>query len=84
MTYILWKDSVNSDGQQFLQYQQNQQSPPLHLNSLNTKKTTIYDVGNPSPGLGQAQKCGGFKPVNGKPPLLDNWIHDVNTCINKQ
>jgi hypothetical protein len=27
-----------------------------HLNSLNTKKTTIYDVGNPDPVLGQAQK----------------------------
>jgi hypothetical protein len=28
-------------------------------NSLNTKKTTTYDVGNP--GLGQAHKCGGVK-----------------------
>jgi hypothetical protein len=27
-----------------------------HLISLNTKKITTYDVGNPSPGLGQAQK----------------------------
>ena len=25
------------------------------------KKNTTYDVGNPSPGLGQAQKCGGVK-----------------------
>jgi len=24
-----------------------------------------YDVGNTSPGSGQAQKCGGVKPVNG-------------------
>ena len=24
----------------------------------------IYDVGNPGPGLGQAQQCGGVKPVN--------------------
>jgi hypothetical protein len=36
-----------------------------NLHSLNTKKTTAYDVGNPSPGLGQTQKCGRFKPVNG-------------------
>ena len=33
-----------------------------HLNSLNTVKTMTYDVGNPSHGLGQAQKCGGVKP----------------------
>jgi len=26
-----------------------------------------YDVGNLGPGLGQAQKCGRFKPVNGIP-----------------
>jgi hypothetical protein len=32
---------------------------------LNTKQTTTYDVGNPDPGLGQAHKCGGVKPVNG-------------------
>jgi hypothetical protein len=35
-----------------------------YLNSLNTKMTTTYDVGNPGLGLGQAQKCGGVKPVN--------------------
>jgi hypothetical protein len=23
------------------------------------------DIGNPSPGLGQAQQCGGVKPING-------------------
>jgi hypothetical protein len=34
-----------------------------HLNSLNTKKkTTTDDVGNTSPSLGQAQKCGRVKP----------------------
>jgi hypothetical protein len=42
-----------------------------HLKSLNIKKTTTYDAGNPGPGLGQAQKCGGVKPDNGIPtPLL--------------
>jgi hypothetical protein len=36
----------------------------LH-HSLNTKKKTMtYDVRNPGPGLGQAQKCSGVKPVN--------------------
>jgi len=32
---------------------------------MNTKKTTTYDVGNPGPGLGQAQICGRVKPANG-------------------
>jgi len=42
------------------------------LNSLNTKKTTTYEVGNPGLGLRQAQKCGGAKPINGIPTLL-SW-----------
>jgi hypothetical protein len=33
-------------------------------------KTTTYEVGNPGPGWGQAQKCGGVKPVNGIITLL--------------
>jgi hypothetical protein len=36
-----------------------------HLKPLNTKMSTTYDAGNPGPGLGQAHKCGGIKPVNG-------------------
>jgi len=32
---------------------------------MNAKKT--YDVGNPGPGLWQAQKCGGVKLVDGTP-----------------
>jgi len=32
------------------------QTIPSHLDSLNTKKTMTYDVGNPCPGSGQAQK----------------------------
>jgi hypothetical protein len=35
------------------------------MNSLFTKFT--YDVGKLGPGLGQAQKCGRVKPVNGRP-----------------
>ena len=30
-----------------------------------------YDVGNPGPGFGQAQKYDGVKPVNGIPTLLE-------------
>jgi hypothetical protein len=33
------------------------------------KKTTTYDLGNPFPGLGQAQKCGGLNRVIGIPTL---------------
>jgi len=33
------------------------------LHSLNTKKTTTYDVEIPGPCLGQAQKCGGVKRI---------------------
>jgi hypothetical protein len=48
-------------GQQFHQYQQNEP----HSKSLNTKKIMTYANGNPGLGLGQAQKCGGIKLVNG-------------------
>jgi hypothetical protein len=46
----------------------------LAPHTIEHEKTTTYDVGNPCPGLGQAQKCGSFKPViNGISfiPLLD-------------
>jgi hypothetical protein len=35
------------------------------------KKTTVYNVGNSFPALGQAHTCGQFKSVNGisTPPL---------------
>jgi hypothetical protein len=31
-----------------------------------------YDIGNPGPGLGQAQKCDGVELVNGD-PNLPSW-----------
>jgi hypothetical protein len=58
----------------------NRLSPQL----LNIKKTTTYDVGNPGPCLGQTQKCGGVKPVNGLPTPADNWISNCNTYIKKK
>ena len=63
MTCIM-KENLNSDGQQFHQYQQKEQYTS-HLYSLNTKKTRLYGMGNLGPGLGQAQKCGMIKLVNG-------------------
>ncbi len=49
------------------------------------KKTTTYVDGNPVPGLGLAQKCIGSKLKNGITTLrlLDNWICNDNTDINK-
>jgi hypothetical protein len=49
----------------------------------------MCDVGNPGPGLMQAQQCGRVKLVNGIPtlwgrtqaPTLDNWISNGNTDI---
>ena len=64
-----WKENLNSDGQQFHQYQQNKQFIS-HLYSLNTKKR--HNVGNLGLGLGQAQKCGLVKPVN-VIPALPSW-----------
>ena len=51
-------------------YSTNIKKIAAHLNSLNPKKTTKYDVGNPRPGLGQAQQCGRVKPVDVIPSLL--------------
>ena len=57
-------------GHQFHQYQENEQSP-FSLTELteHKKNTTTYDVGNPDHGLGQAQKWGGAKLINGIPTL---------------
>ena len=32
-----------------------------------------YDTGNAGPGYGQAQKCGGYKPMGSQPSPLNNW-----------
>ena len=50
----------------------NNQSPLILTELSEHKKTTIYDIGNPGSGLGQALKCCGIKPVNGVPPLA-SW-----------
>jgi hypothetical protein len=40
------------------------QTTTSHLHSLNTKRGQRHDVGNSCPVLGQAQTCGGVKPVD--------------------
>ena len=52
IVYWLWKDSLNSDGQQFHQSQQNEQSP-LTTNHW-TYEGPWHKIGNPGPGVGQA------------------------------
>ena len=78
---LLWKECLISNGHQFTKVNNNLSS------SLNTKKTTTSNVGNPGPDLEQAQKCDGVELVNGIPnPTFDNWISNVNTytCIHKR
>ena len=50
------------DDQQFHQHQQNEQSPITFTQW--TQKAMINNVGNPGPGLGQAQNCGTVIPGN--------------------
>jgi hypothetical protein len=57
--HLSYKESFNSDGQQFHQYQQNVQ-PPFTSKQLNLKKTTTYSVTNPGPDLGQYKNVLGF------------------------
>ncbi len=45
----------------------NQLSP--QLSEIIKKKTSTYGVGNPGPGLRQANKCSRVKQVNGIPTL---------------
>jgi hypothetical protein len=52
------EESINSDGQQFHQYQQNEQ-PPLTSNN-----TTTCGVRNQGPRLEQTEKCDRDKSVN--------------------
>ena len=53
----LWKESLNSDHQQYHQYQQNEQSPLAATHWTQKRGGTTYVVGNPGPGLEHALKC---------------------------
>ena len=56
---------------EFLQYQQNEQLPLIVTHrTQKTRPLTTYDVVNPSPGLGYAQKCDEVKLVNGIPTFI--------------
>jgi hypothetical protein len=64
----------NSDGQQFHQYQRSEQLPLTSTGIIEKKKTTTYCLGNPEPGLGQAQKSVGLKLLLNTPPLTMQCI----------
>jgi hypothetical protein len=61
---IKTKESLNSDGKITSSHLS------VHHNSLIAQRTTTYDVRDPDPGFGQADKCGGPKPINGIPTSL--------------
>ena len=68
----LWKESLNSDNQQFYHYHQNK-----HL-SLEHKKTIIYDFGNPGPELVWDLVVNGLQIrylINLYPQLQRFWNH---------
>jgi hypothetical protein len=52
---MVWNESVNSEDQQFHQYQQNKQSSVTSTH-WTQKKTKTYDIGNPGLVLEQTQK----------------------------
>ena len=73
---LLWQESLNLYS--------------THINKTNIKhkETMTFDVGNPAPGLGQAQKCGSVILLNGIPTLLlitgsPMAIHIFKQMINK-
>jgi hypothetical protein len=77
-----------SDGQQFHQHEQSEQSS-LNLTDLTKHKkwkTTTYNVGKLGLDyLGQVQQCGRVNPVNGHKlcSLLPNTII-YNMCLHAQ
>jgi hypothetical protein len=40
------------------------------VNTIINLETTVYKVGNPGPGLGQAKECGRVKPLMGAQSFL--------------
>jgi hypothetical protein len=69
--FTLWKESLNSDDQQFstnVNKTNNNLSPQIIIK----KMPQTYDIGNLGPVLRQTQKCGRIKPVN-VIPILPSW-----------
>jgi hypothetical protein len=61
------------------------QSRLISMNSLNTKKTVIYDIGNAGPGLDRQKHVAGLNTnqlIGSQPSYLDNCIPNSNAYIN--
>jgi len=63
---------------------QNEQWPLILTEFTEQTNNRTCDVGNPGPGLGQAQKCVGGKPVNGIPTIPSYYIHNSNVSLDKR
>ena len=74
--YPLWKESLNSDCEQFHLYQQNKQPP---IKSFNIEKTKTYGIGDPISLLGQAEKCCGINRLM-DPMMIFQPINTVLMC----
>ena len=72
ITVMLGNESLNSGHGSSIPPILTKQTITSQLNSLNTKKTVTYDIGNPGPGLGQAQKCG--KGIQSLRSLIYHYI----------
>jgi hypothetical protein len=67
---MLWKESLNSDGQQFTTI--NKMNKFHSCQFIEHKKTATYADGNQGTDLGQALKCAGVLLVNGI-LVLPSW-----------
>jgi len=63
------KESLNSDGQQFQQYHQNEQ-PAVTLTHWTPKKTMTYDIGNSSLAWDRHNNVAGLDWIMGSQPSL--------------
>ena len=62
----------------------NKRTITSHRNSLNTKKTTRYDVRNPGLAWDRHKNITGLnRLMRSQSSLLDNWISNSNTYIHK-
>ena len=64
--------NLNVDGQHTLPIS-TKQTTTSHPNSSNSNIPT-YDFGEPGPGLGQVQLCGGMKRLLGSHCLYTYWV----------
>jgi hypothetical protein len=75
---ILWKESLNSDGNKFHQYYQNEQSLFMLIElaiAEHKKRPQHMTFGNPNPSMVQVQTFGRVNPVTGTPTLHSMYLN---------